>query len=222
MRAYCTRRLSMILGWASGSAVTLPLQPNHKPPWVWNASRTATARPPAAPLPVGSGAATRFETTTRRGKRLLRCTPPRSVADAKGVGQIGQQRRSVRCQHLVPAAVAKAQEQATACSRAMLSSRARPDPSKGANDRWRNFVAAFKGDELSVRRPRLGCRTLGELRRSRRAGWDVAPSQECERPASLHFRSRSLCRSSRRSAAARCSGFHMRHLSPTQVPHKES
>src|SRR5688572_30093065 len=26
----------------------------------------------------------------------------------------------------------------------------------------------------------------------------------------------------RRSAAARCSGFHMRHLSPTQVPHKES
>src|SRR5829696_4460204 len=26
----------------------------------------------------------------------------------------------------------------------------------------------------------------------------------------------------RRSAAARWSGFHMRHLSPTQVPHKES
>src|ERR671913_2315160 len=26
----------------------------------------------------------------------------------------------------------------------------------------------------------------------------------------------------RRSAAARCSGFHMRHLSPTQVPHKET
>src|SRR3954454_6077789 len=71
MRAYCTRRLSMILGWASGSAVTLPLQPNHNPPWVWNASRTATARPPAAPLPVGSGAATRFETTTSRGKCLL-------------------------------------------------------------------------------------------------------------------------------------------------------
>src|SRR5215213_9990615 len=29
-------------------------------------------------------------------------------------------------------------------------------------------------------------------------------------------------RKPRRSAAARCSGFHMRHLSPTQVPHKES
>src|SRR5918997_4831102 len=29
-------------------------------------------------------------------------------------------------------------------------------------------------------------------------------------------------RSPRRSAAARCSGFHMRHLSPTQGPHKES
>src|SRR5215211_2593280 len=29
-------------------------------------------------------------------------------------------------------------------------------------------------------------------------------------------------RSPRRSAAARCSGFHMRHLSPTQVPHNES
>src|SRR3954469_10087976 len=71
MRAYCTRCLSMILGWASGSAVTLPLQPNHNPPWVWNASRTATARPPAAPLPVGSGAATRLETTTSRGKCLL-------------------------------------------------------------------------------------------------------------------------------------------------------
>src|SRR6185312_3577743 len=61
----------MILGWASGSAVTLPLQPNHNPPWVWNASRTATARPPAAPLPLGSGTATRLETTTSRGKRLL-------------------------------------------------------------------------------------------------------------------------------------------------------
>src|SRR6185295_6216506 len=71
MRAYWTRCLSMILGWASGSAVTLPLQPNHNPPWVWNASRTATARPPAAPLPLGSGTATRLETTTSRGKCLL-------------------------------------------------------------------------------------------------------------------------------------------------------
>ena len=222
MRAYCTRRLSMILGWASGSAVTLPLQPNHNTAMGLErlAHRDRKAARGSLAARVGNGHTVRDHNETRQPPSPVH--PARSVADAKGVGQIGQQRRSVRCQHLVPAGVAKAQEQATACSRAMLSSRARPDPSKGANDRWRNFVAAFKGDELSVHRPRLGCRTLGELRRSRRAGWDVAPSQECERPASLHFRSRSLCRSSRRSAAAQCSGFHMRHLSPTQVSHKES
>src|SRR5215207_1334532 len=43
-------------------------------------------------------------------------------------------------------------------------------------------------------------------------------------PTSAHSASvKSLSyRTPRRSAAARCSGFHMRHLSPTQVPHKES
>src|SRR5215204_7249909 len=43
-------------------------------------------------------------------------------------------------------------------------------------------------------------------------------------PTSAHSASvKSLSyRRPRRSAAARCSGFHMRHLSPTQVPHKES
>src|SRR5437763_1054004 len=43
-------------------------------------------------------------------------------------------------------------------------------------------------------------------------------------PTSAHSASvKSLSyRRPRRSAAARCSGFHMRHLSPTQVPHNES
>src|SRR4051812_43546185 len=91
MRAYCTPLFSMSLGWASGSAATLPLQPNHKPPWVWNTSRNAIARPPAAPLLVGSGTATRFETTTRRGKRLLRFIPLRSEAGANGGRQSANQ-----------------------------------------------------------------------------------------------------------------------------------
>src|SRR5919204_625517 len=55
----------IVLVVTSPSGETVPLQPNHRPPWCLSKDRTATARPPAWLL-SGLGSATRLETTISR------------------------------------------------------------------------------------------------------------------------------------------------------------
>src|SRR3954469_22021943 len=65
----------------------LPLQPNHRPPVLFNTSARATARPPAAVL---RGSAMRLETTTRR---------PNTAPSDHGVPRCRQAHRGVDRAH---------------------------------------------------------------------------------------------------------------------------